>query len=74
MEKNPPVTNLMALLPDKDESISKLEAIQLLGEIGPEARPALPLLETFLKVGEKRRWDAAIAIQRIDPQEAARVG
>jgi HEAT repeat protein len=75
LEKNPPVTNLMAILSSKTVySDSKLTAIQLLEEIGPEARPALPLLETFLKCGEPDRWDAAIAIQRIDPQEAARLG
>ena len=76
MEKNPPVTNLMAIL-SKGTAANmywELAAIQLLAEIGPEARPALPLLEEFLKPGEVLRWDAVIAIQRIDPQEAARLG
>jgi HEAT repeat protein len=74
MEKNPPVTNLMATLPKWPDFYLAPAAIQLLAEIGPEARPALPLLETFLKPGDNFRWDAAIAIQRIDPQEAARLG
>jgi hypothetical protein len=76
MEKNPPVTNLMVILSKGTNPYLYLElaAIQLLAEIGPEARPALPLLETFLRPGDNFRWDAAIAIQRIDPQEAARLG
>jgi len=74
MEKNPPVTNLMAILSKAPYSYLPPDAFQLLAEIGPDARPALPLLETFLKPGENLRWDAAIAIQRIDPQEAARLG
>lgn len=74
MEKNPPVTNLMSILSKGFDPNAKLAAIQLLAEVGTEARPALPLLETFLKPGENLRWDAAIAIQRIDPQEAARLG
>ena len=73
MEKEPPVTNLMAIL-SKSWDPNSRAAIQLLAEIGPEARPALPLLETFLKPGQELRTDAAIAIQRIDPQEAARLG
>jgi hypothetical protein len=74
MEKNPPVTNLMAILPIAGYPQLTPDAIQLLAEIGPDARPAVPLLEKLLKPGENLRWDAAIAIQRIDPQEAARIG
>ena len=52
------------------------ECIELLGDIGPEARVALPTLEKLLKPGQYigTRCAAAIAIKKIDPAEAMRLG
>ncbi len=74
MEEKSPVTNLMIILSDANDINARVEATKLLGEIGSKARAALPLLETFLKPNDPRRWDAAIAIERIDPDEAKRLG
>jgi hypothetical protein len=49
-------------------------AIDLLGEIGPPARPALPLLERLLAGKARPGYQAAIAILKIDPAEAKRLG
>jgi HEAT repeat protein len=50
--------------------------IELLGDLGPEAKAALPKLETYLAPDKwiALRRKAAIAIQKIDPAEANRLG
>jgi hypothetical protein len=56
--------------------VRPMDWLNLLGEIGPSANPALPALEkrlaTAYSVSERR--DIAIAIRKIDPQEAAKLG
>jgi len=51
------------------------DAIELLGEIGPAASNALPVLATYLNLtnGYYYRAEAAIAIRKIDPAEARRL-
>ena len=49
-------------------------AIDVLGEIGPPAREALPLLSQKLKRKSGAAFQATIAIQKIDPQEAKQLG
>jgi hypothetical protein len=54
------------------------DTVQLLGDIGPAAKSALPYVEQILNA---KRWEdimssrmAAIAIRKIDPQEADKLG
>jgi hypothetical protein len=49
-------------------------AIDLLGEIGPPAREALPVLERYITEMDGPRNLAALAIVKIDPAEAKRLG
>ncbi len=49
-------------------------AIDLLGDIGPAARRALPALEEHLDPIDPLRRNAAIAIRKIDPEAAERLG
>jgi len=60
----------------RSDDVSGIPYIELLGEIGPPARSALPVLKTFL---QPQRWvrlrrTVAIAIRKIDPEEYARLG
>ncbi|HTA30864.1 MAG TPA: hypothetical protein VK731_10270, partial [Candidatus Cybelea sp.] len=56
-------------------SPTELEAaVDLLGDIGPDARPVLPMLEEHLSPTDSIRRKAAIAIRKIDPAEFQRLG
>jgi HEAT repeat protein len=50
------------------------EAVNMLGDIGPPARDALPALEKHLDPLDPWRRSAAVAIQKIDPEAARRLG
>jgi HEAT repeat protein len=68
--KEPPVAALM-------EQVAKqptMTAIGLLGEIGPDARAALPVLTNCFYSEYQFRRLAAIAIRKIDSDEAKRLG
>jgi HEAT repeat protein len=75
LERDPPVTGIIEELnrPSRSEDIRYVE---LLGDIGPDAKAALPALEKFLNPDQfiSLRRAAAIAIRRIDPSEAAKLG
>lgn len=49
-------------------------AIDLLGDIGAPAREALPMLERYLEELDGPRFQATLAILKIDPAEAKRLG
>jgi hypothetical protein len=49
-------------------------AMNLLGEIGPPAHEALPVLERYITELDGPRIEAAHAILKIDPAEAKRLG
>jgi HEAT repeat protein len=71
LEKEPPIGEMMP----SAEAGHQLAAIPLLGDIGPPAKAALPYLEKILDSDQDihfRRM-AAIAIRKIDPQEAAKL-
>ncbi|MBU6401870.1 MAG: hypothetical protein KGS61_16260 [Verrucomicrobia bacterium] len=78
LEREPPVAGLVAIIaePTNDSGGQLGWAIDLLGDIGPAAKRALPaltkLLDTKLFIGTRRA--AAIAIGKIDPHQAARLG
>ena len=75
-----PVAGLIPVLLKKDggslqRAIEKACAAELLGEIGPEAKDAIPaLVELFEEDRAGTRRTAAIAIRRIDPESASRLG
>jgi hypothetical protein len=71
LEKEPPVSEMMP--PSRSWPI--LVALPLLGDIGPAAKPALPYLEQIVDSDPEiiYRRMAAIAIRKIDPQEAAKL-
>lgn len=75
LEAEPPVTAIIEELnrPYRSEGISFVE---LLGDIGPEAKAALPTLTKFLNPDRfvRLRRAVAIAIRKIDPNEAAKLG
>ena len=76
MEQEPPVEGIIEELngPYGSDHVSYVE---LLGDIGPEAKAALPTLAKHLNTDQfiiGLRRAAAIAIRRIDPGEAARLG
>ncbi len=48
-------------------------AVDLLGDLGPDARPVLSMLEEHLAPTDSVRRKAAIAIRKIDPAEAQRL-
>jgi len=50
--------------------------VELLGDIGPDAKAALPTLQTLLEPRQPitLRRAAAIAVRKIDPGEAAELG
>jgi HEAT repeat protein len=75
LEKESPVASLIEEL--GRNNVSDLPSlIELLGEIGPEAKAALPVLTKLLSPDNsvRTRRAAAIAIRKIDPAEAARLG
>jgi HEAT repeat protein len=67
VDKKPPLAQIMAQDP--------FTAIPELGDIGAPAKSALPLLESILNSESDLaiRRMAAIAIRKIDPQEAAKL-
>jgi hypothetical protein len=69
LERELPLPALMA-----DAAHQGVWAIEFLGEIGPPAREALPLLERYLAEKDRLGYQAAIAILKIDPAEAKRLG
>jgi HEAT repeat protein len=75
LEKDPPVISIVEQL-EKQAGSDELAYVELLGEIGHEAKPALPLLTSMPNpdrfIGLRRA--AAIAIRKIDPAEAAKLG
>ncbi|GEM_PF-2471032 len=71
-----PVDSLTELCKSSDKILISWDQrlIDLLGDIGPEARSALPLLEDCLEKDPEQRLAAAIAIRKIDPDEYTRLG
>ncbi len=71
LEKEPPISELM--LPS--DNWQALVAVELLGDIGPSARAALPYLERNANSDDdiRLRRAAAIAIRKIDAEEATRL-
>jgi len=74
LETNPPMGELIAAAKQRYRGMAQ-DAIELLGEIGPAASNALPVLATYLNLtnGYYYRAEAAIAIRKIDPAEARRL-
>jgi HEAT repeat protein len=70
LQTNLPVDELIAEIVSPNHSGW---AVDLLGEIGPPAQKALPELEKNLKARTVSR-DLALAIRKIDPAEATRLG
>jgi HEAT repeat protein len=74
LEKESPAPALLAELSNKNYPDRTF--IEMLGDLGPDARSALPALIKFLSpdvfIGNRRA--AAIAIRKIDPAEAERLG
>jgi len=75
LEKEAPTLSIVAELKQRAGS-DEIAYVELLGEIGSEARLALPLLMKFLDSNGTLilRRAAAVAIRKIDPDEAARLG
>jgi HEAT repeat protein len=75
LEKNPPLTAVLREAKKDRHSSYELSFLRLLGEMGPEAKPALGFLTSLLdvNVGIQTRRAAAIALARIDPGEADRL-
>jgi HEAT repeat protein len=79
IEKQSPVPALIAELHNGANTNplnrDDLRYIELLGEVGPEAAPALPILTKYLEVnkGIKLRRTAANTIRKISPEEAAKL-
>jgi HEAT repeat protein len=75
-----PAANLIEVLKQPDMKgiqvlIEKMCAAQLLGDIGADTKVAIPALESLLKEETSdSRLTAAIAIRKIDPEAAARLG
>lgn len=75
LEKEPPVSAIVEALKRHLDS-NEIYYVQLLGDIGPDAKASLATLKTFLAPDTfiKLRQAAAIAIRKIDPDEAAKLG
>ncbi len=69
LEPEPPLPAIMA-----EAAHDGVWAIELLGDIGPPAREALPILKLYLGANDGPRCQAGIAILKIDPAEARRLG
>jgi len=75
LEKGPPVTGIVEEL-NRKFATDKTSYVELLGDIGPDAKPALATLKTFLEPEQliRLRQATAIAIRKIEPTEAAKLG
>ena len=75
IEPEPPVKAIIEELNGRSSS-DEISLVRALGEIGPEAKPALPTLKKFLqpRCFIRLRRESAIAFRKIDPQEAAKLG
>jgi hypothetical protein len=75
LEKEPPVTAIIDEI-KKPASSEQIAYVEMLGDIGPDAKAGLPVLKTFVEPDRfiRLRRSAAIAIRKIDPAEAARLG
>jgi HEAT repeat protein len=72
--EKPPVPEILAEMDHpKPMGIGTKSWIQLLCDIGPDAKAALPALEKCLAPYAYPHREAAIAIRRIDPKEADRL-
>ena len=72
--KKPPVLEIVAEMENrKPMGINTNYWLQLLNDIGPDAKAALPALEKFLAPHAYGQREAAIAIRMIDPKEAERL-
>ena len=75
-----PVETLLAAFEDRTENavqseIHRIYVAQLLGDIGPQAKVAVPALTDFLHQADQTgKRTAAIAIQHIDPEAYAALG
>lgn len=80
LEPAPPVNDLIAAIkkeaPPGSWGTTAERLVYLLGRIGPNARPALPLLSEMLSTFDfcEKRRAAAVAITQIDREEAAKLG
>ncbi len=72
LEPESPVPALVEEL-GKPENALAIWCVELLGDLGPEARSALPKLAALVGPDNGLRRAAAIAIRKIDPQEAERL-
>lgn len=74
LEKESPVPTLIAVL-HNGGSPDELRFIELLGDLGPEAEPALPILTKFLDADKwiRLRRTTANTIRKISPEEAVRL-
>jgi HEAT repeat protein len=75
LEKESPVGGMIEEL-GRREAVNQLALVELLGELGPEAKAALPQLTRLVGLGNwiRLRRTAAIAIRKIDADEAAKLG
>lgn len=71
LEKEPPVAGILEAIKQRG-CPDEFSYVELLGDIGPQAKSALPRLAA--SAGRTSRRAAAIAIRKIDPSEAARLG
>jgi len=77
IEKQSPVPALITELHNDANPLSTedLRYIELLGDVGPKAAPALPILTKYLDVNKwiKLRRTTANTIRKISPEEAAKL-
>ncbi|HEV7926121.1 MAG TPA: hypothetical protein VGR14_12235, partial [Verrucomicrobiae bacterium] len=72
--QQPPVSEIIDEMENPNrKGIGTSGCIQLLRDIGPAAKAALPVLEKCLAPDAYPKREAAIAIQAIDPKEAERL-
>jgi HEAT repeat protein len=78
IEKNTGAVAVLATLLDSDDDNMASLAAQALGEIGPDARTALPKLRNAVLSKEEGHFflqlEAREAIKKIDPEEAKKLG
>jgi hypothetical protein len=75
LESQSPASDVLKAF-EQNPGSDDLAYIELLSDLGPKAKAALPKLETYL-TPDKGIWlrrKAAIAIRKIDPTEADRLG
>jgi len=73
VEPHPPIAGLVSELAKSKFGSEKENLVRLLGDIGPDAKPALPALEKLLAPFASPHAEAALAIRRIDPKEYDRL-